>query len=188
MLRKVIQAGETFENSRTGTRLEARESTPERVVFDRRYPPNTGRADPHVHFDITQSWEVLSGEARVVVDGETRAVKAGQTVEIPTGVPHQDIHNPHTSDLSVRWTVAPVNDFVEAFADCYTHYLTRDELDEQDEYSIAAVPDLPCHPGSELDHPDPDSGPEAGDPNWRLARTAARLPASIRRELTMPSG
>jgi mannose-6-phosphate isomerase-like protein (cupin superfamily) len=135
MLHAVIQAGETFENPRTGTHLEVRESTPDRVVFDRRYPPNTGRADPHVHFDITQTWEVLSGEARVDVDGEAREVKAGERVEIPTGVPHQDIHNPHKNDLSVRWTVAPVNEFVEAFADCYTHYLIRDELDEQDEFT-----------------------------------------------------
>ncbi len=71
----------------------------------------------------------------MVVDGETREVKAGQTVEILTGVPHQDIHNPHESELTVRWTVAPVNDFVDAFADCYTHYLTRDELDDQDEFT-----------------------------------------------------
>jgi hypothetical protein len=86
MLHAVIQAGETYENPRSGTRVEVRESTPDRIVFDRRYPPNTGRADPHVHFDITQSWEVLSGEAR-------------------------DIHNPQESELTVRWTVEPVNDF-----------------------------------------------------------------------------
>jgi mannose-6-phosphate isomerase-like protein (cupin superfamily) len=134
MLREMIQAGETYENPRTGTRLEVRDSTPERVVFDRRYPPNTGRADPHVHFDITQSWEVLSGDARVIVDGETREVKAGETVEIATRVPHQDIHNPHDNELTVRWTVAPVNEFVEAFADSYTYLLTHDKLDDQDEF------------------------------------------------------
>jgi mannose-6-phosphate isomerase-like protein (cupin superfamily) len=134
MLRRVIQAGETFENPRSGTRLEVRESTPDRVVFDRRYPPDTGHADAHVHFDLTQGWEVLSGQARVVVDGETRELKTGDVVEIASGIPHQDIHNPHESDLTVRWTVAPVNEFVEAFADCYTHYLTRDELNKQDEF------------------------------------------------------
>ena len=139
MLRAVIEAGESFENPRTGTRLQVRESTPERVVFDRRYPPNTGRADPHVHFDLTQSWEVLSGEARAVVDGETRELKAGDVVKIPSGVAHQDIHNPHGIDSTVRWTVAPVNDFVEAFADCYTHYLTRDELDDQDEFTALQI-------------------------------------------------
>ncbi|MDQ2939439.1 MAG: cupin domain-containing protein [Actinomycetota bacterium] len=131
----MIQAGETFENARTGTRLEVRESTPKRVVFDRRYPPNSGRADPHVHFDITQSWEVLSGEARVVVDGETRDVKGGEVVEIATRIPHQDIHNPFEKELAVRWTVAPVNDFVEAFADSYTHLLTHDKLNAQDEFT-----------------------------------------------------
>lgn len=135
MLHAVIQAGETFENPRSGTRMEVRESTPERVVFDRLYPPDTGRADAHVHFDLTQSWEVLSGEAKAVVDGETREVKPGEMVEIASGVPHQDIHNnPHGGDLTVRWTVAPVNEFVEAFADCYTHYLTRNKLNSQDEF------------------------------------------------------
>jgi len=134
MLHAVIKAGETFENPRTGTRLEFREWTPERVVFDRRYPPDTGRADAHVHFDVIQSWEVLSGEAKTVVDGEAREVKAADVVEIASGVPHQDIHNPYENESTVRWTVAPGNDFVEAFADCYTHYLTRDKLNSQDEF------------------------------------------------------
>jgi mannose-6-phosphate isomerase-like protein (cupin superfamily) len=134
MLQAVIQPGEAFENPRSGTRLEFRDWTPDQVVFDRRYPPDTGRADPHVHFDLIQGWEVLSGEARTVVDGETRELKAGDLVEIASGVPHQDIHNPHENELTVRWTVAPGNDFVEAFADCYTHYLTRDKLNSQDEF------------------------------------------------------
>jgi mannose-6-phosphate isomerase-like protein (cupin superfamily) len=134
MLQAVIQAGESFENPRTGTRLEVLESTPERVVFDRTYPPDSGRADPHVHFDLLQSWEVLSGRARVVVDGEARELEAGDRVEIAKRVPHQDIHNPFEAELRVRWSVAPVNDFVEAFADCYTHYLTRSKLNRQDEF------------------------------------------------------
>ena len=139
MLRAVIEAGESFENPRTGTRLQVRESTPERVVFDRRYPPNTGRADPHVHFDLTQSWEVLSGRARAVVDGETRELNQGDLVEIPTRTPHQDVHNPFETEATVRWTVEPVNDFVEAFADCYTHYLTLDKLNGQDEFSALQI-------------------------------------------------
>jgi mannose-6-phosphate isomerase-like protein (cupin superfamily) len=139
MLHAVIQVGETFESSRSGTRLEVRESTPERVVFDRIYPPNTGRADPHVHFDLTQSWEVLSGRARAVVDGETRELKAGDVIEIAKGVPHQDIHNPYASDSKVRWTVEPVNGFVEPFADCYTHLLTHDKLTDQDEFTALQI-------------------------------------------------
>ena len=130
----MIQAGETFENPRTGTRLSVIESTPERVVFDRRYPPGSGKADPHIPPDIAQSWQVLSGRGRVVIDGQAREVSGGELVEIATGVPHQDIHNPFDGELDVRWTVEPVNDFVEAFADCYTHYLTHDELDDQDEF------------------------------------------------------
>jgi mannose-6-phosphate isomerase-like protein (cupin superfamily) len=136
MLRRVIQAGETFENPRTGTRIEIVESSPERVIFDRRYPSGTGRADAHVHFDVFQSWEVLFGEGRVVIDGDPREASAGDLIEIPTGMPHQDIHNPFDEgELVVRWTVSPVNEFVEAFADCYTHYLTRDRLNRQDEFT-----------------------------------------------------
>jgi mannose-6-phosphate isomerase-like protein (cupin superfamily) len=131
----VIQAGETFENPRTGTRLEVRESTPERVVFDRRYRPESGRSDAHVHFDITQGWEVLDGKGKVVVDGETRELEAGDLLEIEIGVKHQDIHNPYGEPLTVRWTVRPVNAFVESFAECYTHYLTRDQLNDQDEFT-----------------------------------------------------
>jgi len=51
-----------------------------------------------------------------------------------TGTPHQDIHNTGGENLLVHWTVEPVNDFVEAFADCYAHYLTRGELNDQEEF------------------------------------------------------
>jgi hypothetical protein len=56
-------------------------------------------------------------------------IQDGETYE------HQDIHNPHESDLTVRWTVEPVNDFVEAFADSYKYLLTRDRLNGQDEFT-----------------------------------------------------
>ena len=135
MLRAVIQAGESFESPRTGTRIEVRESNSQRVVFDRLYKPNTGQVDPHVHYDLTQSWEVLSGEAQAVVDGETRHLKAGDSLQIAKGVPHRDIHNVSGSDLTVRWTVAPVNDFVEAFADSYTYLLRQGELNDQEEFT-----------------------------------------------------
>lgn len=129
-----MRAGESFENPRTGTRLEFTEWTPERVAFERTYPPDSGRADPHVHFDIFQSWEVLSGTAKTVVEGKDQVAVAGETIEIPIGTRHQDIHNVSEAELRVRWVVSPTNDFVEAFADCYTHYLTRDKLNSQDEF------------------------------------------------------
>jgi mannose-6-phosphate isomerase-like protein (cupin superfamily) len=134
MLRAMIKAGESFENPRTGTRLEFREWTPERVVFDRTYPPDSGRADPHLHYDIFQSWEVLSGTGTVEIEKQEREASAGETIEIETGTPHRDIHNRSEAELRVRWTVRPGNEFVEAFADCYTHYLTRDKLNSQDEF------------------------------------------------------
>lgn len=134
MLRAMIKAGESFENPRTGTRMEFREWTPERVVIDRTYPPDSGRADPHVHFDFSQSWEVLAGKARYFIVSEEREAGAGEQIEVEPGTRHQDVHNPFEAELRARLTVEPTNEFIEAFADCYTHYLTRDKLDRQDEF------------------------------------------------------
>lgn len=134
MLRAMIEAGQKFENPRTGTRLEFGEWTPERAVFERTYPPDTGRTDPHVHFDISQTWEVLAGEARYRIEREDREAGVGDLIEIETGTRHRDIYNASDAELRVRWTVSPNNDFVEAFANCYTHYLTRDKLNSQDEF------------------------------------------------------
>lgn len=135
----MIKAGERFENPRTGTRMEFREWSPERVVIDRTYPPDTGRADPHVHYDFFQGWEVLAGRARYFVEGEEREAGSGELIEIDSGTRHQDVHNPFETELRARLTVRPVNEFIEAFADCYTHYLTRDELDDQDEFTALQI-------------------------------------------------
>jgi len=135
----MIAAGTVFENPRNGARMEFREWTPEAVVFDRLYKPGTGRADPHVHFDITQDWEVLSGSARAVLDGEQRELTAGESLDVPLGVPHQDVHNPGAEDALVRWRVQPANEFVESFADAFTHLFSEGKLNDQDEFPMLAL-------------------------------------------------
>jgi mannose-6-phosphate isomerase-like protein (cupin superfamily) len=130
----MFQPGQSFENPRTGTRMNILEWAEERVRFERTYPPDTGFTDPHIHFDISQSWEVLEGEAMCRIEEDDHEVRAGELIEVPTGTRHRDIYNASENDLRVRWTVSPNNAFVEAFADCYTHYLTRGRLNSQDEF------------------------------------------------------
>jgi hypothetical protein len=44
-------------------------------VIERVMKPHTGKADPHIHFDYVEGFEVMDGTATIEVDG--RAVSAG---------------------------------------------------------------------------------------------------------------
>jgi mannose-6-phosphate isomerase-like protein (cupin superfamily) len=132
----VVKQGEAYANPRTGTRIEIQELGPERLVFVRRYPPATGKADPHVHLDFSQTWEVLSGTATLAIDGKIRRLTAGESVEAGTGEKHQDPYNETDGELSVRWRVEPVTDFVEGYLNAFAHGLARDELNDQDEFPM----------------------------------------------------
>jgi hypothetical protein len=132
----MAQTGDVYENPRTGTRLEVLELSSHRLRFERRYPPGTGRADPHLHLDFTQGWEVASGTATIAVDGDVRRLQPGDSVDIATGTRHQDPYNEGTEPLVVRWRIEPVTEFIHGFLNAYVHLLVRDELNEQDEFPM----------------------------------------------------
>jgi len=130
----MVKQSDVYANPRSGTRVEIRELSPQRLVFERRYPPTTGKADAHLHLDFTQVWEVVSGTATVAVDGETRRLGPGQSAEIQTGTKHQDPYNETGAELAVRWQIEPVTEFIEGFMNAYAYLLARDELNDQDEF------------------------------------------------------
>lgn len=132
----MVKQGEAYANPRTGTRVEVEELRPEQLVFVRRYPSASGEADPHVHLDFSQSWEVLSGTATLAVDGATQTLTAGERVEVGTGQKHQDPYNETEGELAVRWRVEPVTEFVEGYLNAYAHLLARDGLNDQDEFPM----------------------------------------------------
>jgi hypothetical protein len=66
----VLEVGKSYESPRTGTWVEVVERRDQLVKFDRSYVPNTGRADPHLHEDFTQTWEALSGEGMIEIEDE----------------------------------------------------------------------------------------------------------------------
>lgn len=130
----MVGQGDVYANPRSGTRVEIHELSARRLVFERRYPPATGKADAHLHLDFTQSWEVVAGTATAAVAGQTRRLAMGQSAEIQPGTKHQDPYNETGAELAVRWQIEPVTQFIEGFMNAYSHLLVRDELDDQDEF------------------------------------------------------
>ena len=86
----MVGQGDVYANPRSGTRVEVRELSAQRLVFERLYPPATGKADAHLHLDFTQSWEVVAGTATAAVAGQTRRLATGQSAEIQPRTKHQD--------------------------------------------------------------------------------------------------
>ncbi len=130
----MVRQGDVYANPRTGTRVEFRELSPARLIFERRYPPATGKTDPHLHLDFTQSWEVVSGTATLAVDRESRTFGPGESVHVDAETKHQDPYNDSGEGLTVLWRIEPVNEFVEGFMNAYAHLLAHDRLNDQDEF------------------------------------------------------
>jgi quercetin dioxygenase-like cupin family protein len=137
----VLEVGKRYESPQTGTWVEVVERRDQIMKFERSYAPNTGRADPHLHQDFTQTWEAISGEGMVEVEGAERELRAGDTVSLDPGTRHRDPWNPSSSRLYVRGTFDPINEFIEAYAEAYAHQLTADQgrLTDQEEMPLLQI-------------------------------------------------
>ena len=132
----MVKQGDVYESPQSGTRIEIRELSPERLSFERHYPPGTGRAEAHLHLDFTQGWEVAAGAVTVAVDGEARRLEQGESLELPIGTKHQDPYNESDSTAVIRWRIEPVTPFIEAFLNTYAYLLRGDRLNDQDEFPM----------------------------------------------------
>jgi mannose-6-phosphate isomerase-like protein (cupin superfamily) len=126
----VLDARKRYASPDSGSWIEIAERAGETMKFERSFAPNTGRADPHLHEDLTQTWEALSGEGMVEVDGVEREFRTGDRVELTPGQKHRDPWNPSRSELHVRGSFDPNNDFIEAYAAAYAHLLTEGGLND----------------------------------------------------------
>ena len=136
----MLDVRKRYTSPRTGTWLEVTERAGGNMKFERSFAPGTGRADPHLHQDLTQTWEGLSGEGMIEVDGEEREFRAGDRVAIPPGRLHRDPWNPSSTELHARGIFEPINDFIEAYAEAYVHHLTESgRLDDQDEMPLLQI-------------------------------------------------
>lgn len=135
----MTDAGQEYRSPTTGTVMRRVEDTRERLVFERRYVPNTGKGPQHVHEDFRHRFECLEGEAIVDVGDERRVLRAGEATEVPHGTAHSDPYNASRSDASVRWTITPQTDFVRRFARLWVQCLVQGRLNRQDEMSALQI-------------------------------------------------
>jgi mannose-6-phosphate isomerase-like protein (cupin superfamily) len=135
----VLDVGKRYTSPRTGTWLEVVERADGNMKFERSFAAGTGRADPHLHEDLTQTWDALSGEGMIEIDGKEREFRTGDRVAIPPGTPHRDPWNPSSTELHVGGTFEPVVAFIEAYAEAYVHHLTNGGLNDQDELPLLQI-------------------------------------------------
>jgi mannose-6-phosphate isomerase-like protein (cupin superfamily) len=135
----VLEVGKRYTSPRTGTWVEIAERSAGTMKFERSFAPGTGRVDPHLHEDLTQTWEALSGEGMIEVDGTEREFRTGDRVAIPPGTRHRDPWNPGDAELHARGTFEPDNDFIEGYASAYAHLLTEGGLNDQDELPLLQI-------------------------------------------------
>ena len=132
----MLRAGESFENPRTGSRLDVvatpRESGRDVLVVERLQKPGTGKADPHLHLDFEHRFAVLDGSLTLELDGEERTFGAGEEVHVPPRTPHRDPWNAGAEDLRFQTEFEPMPEFVEGFTAAFGHLLREGKTGDQD--------------------------------------------------------
>ena len=127
-------SGRTWTNPRTGAWLTWLPDGDDGVL-ERVMNPHTGKADPHVHLDYVESFEIIDGTATVEIDGQQVFAGSGETVEVPIGTAHRNPYNATDSDLRLRHRASPGGTFVEAFVSSLGHHMENDTVNEQGEFS-----------------------------------------------------
>ena len=135
----MIEVRKRYTNPNSGSWIEVTERAGPVMKLERSFAPETGRTDPHLHQDLTQTWEALSGEGMIEVAGSEREFRAGDRVEIPPGTRHRDPWNPRGDELHVRGTFDPDNDFIETYAAAYAHLLSEGGLNDQEELPLLQI-------------------------------------------------
>lgn len=127
-------SGRTWTNPSTGAWVtwlpDGEDGVIERVI-----KPRTGKADPHVHLDYVERFEVLAGTATLEVDGREVTAGPGETVELPRGTGHRNPYNVTDSDLRLRHRASPGSAFIEAFVSSLGEHMANDTVNEQGEFS-----------------------------------------------------
>jgi mannose-6-phosphate isomerase-like protein (cupin superfamily) len=138
----MLELGKRYTSPVSGSWVQVTERKGDVMRFERSFAPGTGRARPHLHEDLTQTWEALSGEGMIEVAGDARELRKGDRVVIEPGTPHRDPWNPSVEPLHVRGTFDPVNDFIEAYAAAYAQHLIEaphGRLTKQEEMPLLQI-------------------------------------------------
>jgi quercetin dioxygenase-like cupin family protein len=78
---------------------------PELLVMDAAYPATAQMPPAHYHPSQTETFTVLEGKVRAIVDGKETTYETGATFDVPAGVVHQMA--PADGPARTRWEVRP---------------------------------------------------------------------------------
>jgi mannose-6-phosphate isomerase-like protein (cupin superfamily) len=138
----MLERGDTF-SSPSGSAFTIIEGPGEndgaRIVFDRVMPPGKGKADPHIHLDCDQDYEIVAGSATLEVSGRTRTLVAGETINIPRSTAHRDPYNVSGAELRFRATISPCPPFIDAFGRALAEGYLSGSVNAQDELPILKI-------------------------------------------------
>lgn len=129
----MLQAGDVFESAR-GTRIVVREIHAERISIERTMPPGTGSSpkSQHRHTETHETFELLDGNAAVLIDGRDHGLQRGAALTIPLDTAHA---NPHTDGVgaTILQSVTPCPRAVEVYFTSWLQWLQEGKTDNHDE-------------------------------------------------------
>jgi hypothetical protein len=140
---RVLKAGDIIKSPR-GTRVEILENTPERISFQRSFPPLTGgtKRKAHRHTATFETFEMVAGDASALVDGREHRLQPGGVLEIPLGSSHVNPYTKEGNTATLVHSVTPRTRGVEVYFTSWLHWLEQGEADANDEptfLQIAAI-------------------------------------------------
>jgi quercetin dioxygenase-like cupin family protein len=111
--------GDSLQNPATGERIvfvrTAADSGGELLEMENVWTRADHRTQPHVHPEMEETWEVISGSAGFEIAGQRRVAGPGETVVAPPGTPHHG-WNAADGETRLRITMRPAlrwEEFVE---------------------------------------------------------------------------
>lgn len=138
----MLSTGDTYA-SEGGSRVTivegAADSGGARIVFDRVMPPGKGRAEPHLHLDCVQRYEVTAGTPTIEIEGDERTLAAGEVIEVPRETGHRDPFNASAGEVRFRAEISPCPPFIDAFGRGLAESFENGELTDQDEMPLLKV-------------------------------------------------
>ena len=81
------------------------ELEPELLVMDAAYPDGAGMPPAHFHPSQTETFTIVEGRMRAIIDGTETIYEAGETFDVPPGTVHQMA--PEGGAARTRWEVRP---------------------------------------------------------------------------------
>jgi quercetin dioxygenase-like cupin family protein len=81
------------------------ELEPELLVMDAAYPESAGMPPAHYHPSQTETFTIVEGRVRAIVDGTETIYEAGDTFNVPPRTVHQMA--PEGGPARTRWEVRP---------------------------------------------------------------------------------